>query len=407
MTTLNTNVPQAAITSTGILLPDEADILAGSLADLKQALGNTMSEDLRSPQGQIATTNAAIIAAKNDELATFMNMVDPAQSVGRWQDAIGNIYFLERKPASGTAVTCRLEGLVKTIIPAGTLAQDTAGYTYISTGDAEIDASGFAEAIFQNTTPGPIPCPVGTLTNIIVGIGGWSSIINNTPGVLGSTVESTIAFEDRRSQSVTINAVNTNSAVKANILAIDDVIDAYVIDNYTSVAKIVGATNFSVKPHSIYVCVYGGADKDIAEAIFRKKPPGCDMNGNTTYIVYDTNYPSPQPQYNITWQEAIPTPIKFDIEIANSINLPSNIISLVRQAVLDSFSGADGTLRAGIGATIYSGKYNSVIFNIDKNLVAVNHVRLSFDGITWSTSLPIGIDQIPTLSTFDINVTLV
>ncbi len=109
---LSTSVPSVTFVKTGLLVPDEIDILNGRLSDLSTALGGQMSTSLTSPQGQIAVSDSAIIADKNDQLLAIVNQINPDYASGRFQDAIGRIYFLDRTPASGTTVTAKCTGMV-------------------------------------------------------------------------------------------------------------------------------------------------------------------------------------------------------------------------------------------------------------------------------------------------------
>ena len=95
---------------------------------------------------------------------------------------------------------------------------------------------------------------------------GWSSITNETAGVAGSDVESRAAFEYRRRQSVARNAFNTTAAVR-QILEVEGVLDAYVIDNKEPNPVNKGSTNYPLLASSIYIGVYGGSAEDIAAAI--------------------------------------------------------------------------------------------------------------------------------------------
>ncbi|HFW9432754.1 TPA: baseplate J/gp47 family protein, partial [Shigella flexneri] len=158
----STAVPAVQISDSGLNVPDEADILSGRLADFSAALGGAMSTSLSSPQGQLASSESAIIADKNDQLLYIVNQINPDFSSGRFQDAIGRIYFLERRGATGTTVTATCTGLVGTLIPAGSMAQDEAGYKYVSQSDVTIGASGQVDAVFLNLSTGPVGCPAGT-----------------------------------------------------------------------------------------------------------------------------------------------------------------------------------------------------------------------------------------------------
>jgi hypothetical protein len=103
--TVSTAVPSVTFSATGIAVPDEIDILNGRLTDLDTAMGGGMSKSLTTPQGQIAMSDTAIIGDKNDNLAWLVNQINPDFAEGRMQDAIGQIYFIDRIAAIGTTVT--------------------------------------------------------------------------------------------------------------------------------------------------------------------------------------------------------------------------------------------------------------------------------------------------------------
>lgn len=366
-----------------------------------------MSKSLTTPQGQIAMSDTAIIGDKNDNLAWLVNQINPDFAEGRMQDAIGQIYFIDRIAAIGTTVTATATGLVGTVIPANSIAQDASGYLYYSLADAVISASGAVDIVFQNQASGPIACPIGTLNTIYRAISGWSGITNATAGVLGNEVESRANFEYRRKQSVAGNANNQLGAVYANILAAPGVTDAYVTQNNTGLAVVKGFTDFELEPHSLYVSVYGGASADIAKAIWQKLPPGPSMVGNTSYtVVDDVNYVQPYPEYEIKWQTPSAVSVYFKVELANNNALPGDIVNRVRTAVLSAFNGEDGGTRARIGSTIYAGRYYAGVQAIDSDNVDIFSITISRDGTTYQTSASFGIDEVPTLDATNISVTL-
>lgn len=406
--TVSTAVPSVTFSATGIAVPDEIDILNGRLTDLDTAMGGGMSKSLTTPQGQIAMSDTAIIGDKNDNLAWLVNQVNPDFSEGRMQDAIGRIYFIDRIAAIGTTVTATCTGLVGTVIPANSIAQDISGYLYYSLADATIPASGAVDVVFQNQTSGAIACPIGALNTIYRAVTGWSSVSNFAAGVLGNDVEGRANFEYRRKQSVAKNARNTLSSVYAAVLAVDGVLDAYVTDNKTSSAVIKGATNYSILAHSIYVAVYGGSESGVGNAIFNSAPPGVNMNGTTTFIVQDDeNYVYPYPEYTIKWVTPSAVSVHFKIEIESNDSLPSNITSLVQQAIINSFNGNDGGTRARIGSKIFAGRYYSGVQAVDQSNINILGITLSKDGTSFSSSVEFGIDQIPTIDATNIDVDLV
>lgn len=409
MTTLNTAVPDVTITENGLSVPDVADILSGRLTDMTAALGGGASQSLSSPQGQIAQSDTEIIAQVDDKLLCLFNQINPDFATGRFQDGIGRIYFQERISAQGTVVTATCIGQVGTTIPAGSTAIDTSGYIYQAVDSITIPAGGSVDGAFVNTTTGPIPCAAGALNQIYRAISGWDAITNASPGVVGVDVESRIAFETRRKQSVARNARNMDGATLSAILETTGVLDAYVWSNRSASTVNRGTTNFPVIAHSIYICVYGGADADVAGAIFRTYNPGANLNGDTTYTIYDTeNYSAPYPEYVMQWQRAVTTRVHFSVSLDSSLNPPSDITAQVKAMITRVFTGNyDGIEKARIGATINSGKYYAPVISISPDTVGILSLQVSLDGITYSPSVTMGIDQIPTIQDSDITVNLV
>jgi uncharacterized phage protein gp47/JayE len=400
------SVPKIQFTGAGVVVPSETDILAGVQADMNAAFGGGLNPALETPQGQLASSQTAVIGDKNNEVVTIVNQVDPQYSADGFQDAIGRIYFLTRKPATPTAVTATLTGLVGTVIPAGTLAQDTSGNTYAASGAATIGTTGTVDAEFQNIENGPIPCAAGTLTQVYQAVPGWDAITNAADGTMGQDVESRADFEYRRKNSVALNGKGTPAAIYAEVFALPDVLDVYVKDNPSGNTVNTGSTNYPLLQHSVYVAVVGGTDADIAAAIWRKKDTGCDYNGNTSVVVTDASgYNYPQPTYTVKFERPAALPVKFAVQLVNDASLPSNIVQLVQDAIIARFNGADGTTRERMGSLILASRYYGAVVSVAPNVSLIS-ILIGTSTPTLS-QVSVGIDQKPTLSASDISVTLV
>jgi hypothetical protein len=400
-----TSVPQIAFTPQGPIIPSDADILAGVQIDMNIAFGGGLNPALSTPQGQLASSTAAVISDKDAEIALLCNQVDPQFATGRFQDAIARIYFLERKPATSTVVSCILTGVPAAVVPAATLAQDTSGNTYTLLAAVTIGDGGTALGSFANIATGPIPCPAGTLTQVFQAVTGWDAITNQVDGALGQNVESASEFEFRRQQSVALNGRGTTQAINAAVFNVANVLDCLVLDNPSGVTVLTGSTNFPLAPHSLYVAVVGGAAADIAQAIWTKKDAGCSYNGNTTVVVTDPTYEFPQPSYNVTYQIPAPLPILFAVQIINNPTLPSNIVALVQAAIIAQFNGTNGSQRARIGSLILATAYFGVIASVAPNVLLVS-VQVGTT-VANAASVQVGIDQAPSISAGNISVTLV
>ena len=373
---------------------------------MNAAFGGGLNPSLETPQGQLASSQAAVIGDKNNEVALIVNQVDPQYSADRFQDAIGRIYFLTRKPATPTAVTATLGGIAGTVIPAGTFAQDTDGNTYTLSGDATIGIAGTVDADFQNVQTGPIPCTAGTLTSVYQAIPGWDTITNAADGTMGSNVERRADFEYRRRNSVALNGKGTPQAIYAAVFDLLDVLDVYVKDNPNGNTVNTGPTNYPILPHSVYVAVVGGTDAEVAAAIWRKKDTGCDYNGNTTVTVTDdAGYSYPQPTYTVKFERPAALPVLFAVSLVDDPSLPSDIVQRVKAAIIARFNGADGTTRERIGSLILASRYYGAVVAVASNVSLIS-VLIGTATATLS-QVAVGIDQKPSLSADDISVTLV
>lgn len=402
---LTTSVPQIAFTPTGLTIPQEPAILAGVQADISGALGGDVNPDLRTPQGQLASSQTAIIAAMNDQFAYYVNQIDPDNADGFMQDAIARIYFLDRNAGAGTVVQCVLVGAVGTPIPVNAQARDTSGNLYLCTQAGQIPSSGTITLPFVNAVMGPIACPANTLTEIYKQIPGLDTINNPADGAVGSIVETRAAFEARRANSVALNAHGSPDAIYAAVLDVPGVIDAFVVDNFNNTTLNYGSTNYPIAPHSVYIAAVGGAAQDIADAIYSKKDLGCGMNGNTTAVVVAPNYLPPAPQYTMKWETPPALPIKFAVQISNSTTLPTDIVPLVQAAIIAAFNGTDGSTRVRVGSLLLAAKFYGSVAAIGPT-VSVIQILLGSTTPTLTSQL-IGIDQRPTVTAADITVTLV
>ena len=403
---MTTNVPSLVFTSTGITVPDETAILDGAISDIDVAFGGGLNRLLPSPQGQWATSLSSIVADKNAQIVQMSNNFNPDTADGIWQDALGRIYFLTRLAAQSTVVEVTVNGLVGTVIPAGTLVKDTNGNTYSFTSAVTIGDSGLATGEVQNIASGPIACPAGTLTQVFQSVAGFDTITNAADGTLGRDVETRADFETRRKASVAANAKGTPESIYANVFAVADVLDCYVLDNPTGSAVTKGSTNYSMLANSVYVAAVGGVDADIAKAIWQKKDLGCSMNGNTSVTVEDqSGYSYPYPSYTVKFQRPTSLSIKFAVQVVANSSLPSNYSDLVKAAIVARFNGTDGSARERIGSYVYSSRYYGAIQSVS-SLASILSVLI---GTTTAnqTSLQIGIDQYPTISTSNITVTFI
>jgi uncharacterized phage protein gp47/JayE len=411
---MTTHVPSIVFGPTGPVAPAEADILAGVQADYNDAAGGALNFDKRTPQGQLTSSTAAIIADKNASIVYVANQFNPDVAADAFQDALARIYFIDRSPGKPTVVQVVCTGAFNTPIPLGAQIRDNNGNRYVCTLGGIIPIGGSITLPFECVVLGPTACPAGALNTsngaqiLTGGVIGWDTIANPLDGAVGANVESRAEFEYRRSQSVALNGHGSIVAIGAAVFDVPGVIDMYAIENKLDTTVNVGPTNYPVVAHSIYIAAVGGLPNDIGQAIFSKKNDGSNMNGNTNVTIVDTSYEAPQPTYTYTYNIPTNTALKFAVQVQNSAALPADIITQVQNAVVNSFTGADGSKRARIASTVLAGKYYAPISAIGPEVNVVS-VLLNFKTapLADQTNVTMGIDQFPTLQASDVAVTLV
>lgn len=393
---MKTNVPEIEITATGLKLPTELDILKGVLADFNTAFGGNLNLNLETPQGQLASSLAAIIADKNNQIAWLANQVHPDYAEGFMQDAIAKIYFLERKQATDSVVTCEFMGLAGTRIPKGFIVKDTLGNNWVLQQNIGILAGGTVTGTLS--AKGSIPAKAHTVNQMYQTIVGLDRVDNPQDAIAGKLTESRAEFRDRRQRSVAINAHGTPQAVYANVFALDGVSDVYVVDNPKGEA--VALNGYRLKPHSIYVAVVGGNNQQIAKTILQYAGNGCDFNGNTNVTVYDDNYSEPKPAYQVSFMRPVDLPIYFRVRVEQGA--PIGYQDVIKQAIIAAFNGDN---KARIGANIYAIRYVAPVVKAMPDAHILD-VEIGLAKGSMGNMVSVGIHQKPAISANNIEVVI-
>lgn len=397
--TIKTNVPSIEFTPQGLILPTEQEILKGVLADFNVAFGGKLSQNLETPQGQFASSIAAIIAEKNNQIAWLVNNLDPAYSDGFMQDAIAKIYFVKRKGQVNSTAVCVFTGLPGTVLPKGLSVKDSNNNEWLLEEEISILSSGQVEGRMQ--AKGIYGAKAGTISHIHQAIVGLDRVTNPQDAIEGIALENRKDFAERVRKSVAKNAKGTPESVYANVSDLVGVSDCYVIDNPKGVSVTVGSSQRTIEPHSIYVAVIGGEDEEIAKTILTYAGNGCDFNGNTTVNVTDNNYTDPKPTYEVKFMRPSGIPIYFEVKLKRGSVIGSDL--LVKETLTKSFQSLS---KSKIGATIYAVEFVADLVKALPNDHLLG-VKVGLQSNSYTESVTVGIDQYPTISAENVNVVLV
>ena len=158
---------------------------------------------------------------------------------------------------------------------------DDAGNQFQLVASYSFGAAGTASLAFRSEVLGQVQTTANTIQTIITTQLGVLSV--NNPTAAGDTEglpeETDVQLKIRRADSFYLQAVGPADSLRAALLSTNGVVDAYVVQNDT------GGIVDGVPAHSIWVVVNGGADADVANAIYTKKSPGCGMLGAQSLAV--------------------------------------------------------------------------------------------------------------------------
>lgn len=385
-------IPNIQFTAQGIDAPTREAVTNGLWALMRQAFGPNITQDARTPQGQLVTSLTAVITDRDSQFIELANNFDPRYSFGKFQEALGAIYFLSRSEATRSVVTLEFTGLAGSAVPSGTQVQDDNGNIWETTETGAVSvATGTVTLLARAQVPGPIQAATGTINNLLDTLPGIDRVENLVPAVPGSNEESRADFELRRADSVAANSRLTNSAVFGAVFDLPDVIDVRVIDNPTDDSITVGATNYPMIRNSLLVSVIGGNDYEIAGKIMVKGGTACAFVGNTEVRWKDTdNYDDGfPPEYDVKFLRPTIVPLHFDIRVANFDSVSGPQITAARQIIANQL--ASGPRRARIGGTVVASSFGC---GLDSALGVVE-IKVSTDGSTWVSLIEFGIDQFP------------
>ena len=154
--------------NTGVIVPDESGTLNNVRQEFRDVFGAGLDVSEESPQGKLITAEVIArtgVAANN---AAIANQINPNLAEGVFLDALWALLGGQRQAATRSSFSQMVDvsGVPGTVIPAGSIASTSAGDQFQTTGVATLDDTGSAQVGFVSVEFGPIPCPLGALSNI-------------------------------------------------------------------------------------------------------------------------------------------------------------------------------------------------------------------------------------------------
>lgn len=386
------------LTSSGIIVADTSTTLNEVQAEYQTAFGADLDLTPSTPQGLMISAETLDRSLNASLLAEVGNQINPNLATGVWLDAICALFDISRIAATPTTVTATLIGTNGTLIPSGTRAQTTAGDIFQLITDTNIVTGGTVDAIFQSEIFGAIPCGANTLTTIVDTVLGLSSINNSSSGVIGIDQQSDLSLWSYRKKTLGNQGTNTTDAIIASAYKVSGVQSLQFRENYSN--TIATIDTISMLPNSLYLCINGGTDLDIATAIEAKRSAGVQYNGAVSVPITKVSGQI----INVLFDRPTTIPILIRVTV-KLVGASGSVTDIIKQNIVDYSNG----LIAGengfiVGGSISPFDISGAISSISGVYVKLIEIAPVSTGIYQTTELAIAINQIATTSLSSITV---
>lgn len=391
------------IDATGVIIPDTQDLLTTVENEFKVVFGAQLNTDPATPQGRLIASevNARDIFLRNN--AALANQINPNVAEGTFLDAIWALTGGQRIAETSTTVAgVTLGGIPGTFIPAGSQAQTAAGDIFSTTGDATLNGVGVATVDFVADVGGPVPCGVGALNTPVSGVLGWETVTNATAGVVGQLAESDVASRLRRLQTLALQGVALPEAIISGLMDTEGVRSLSFRENVTDAPLVIDGVN--LVEHSIYCCVDGGTDLDVATAILAKKSLGCDYNGAVTVNVTD---PASGQIYPVKFDRPALVAIKARATV-RAMNAVADPAATVRAALVAYAAGEiPGERGFVVGASVSPFELAGAVTATTPGIYVQKMEVAKIADAYGTIEVPLLINELATLNANDIEVVIV
>ena len=368
----------------GVIVADISTTKDEVEAEQREIFGEDVDLSDESPNGVLV--NAETIARNGVAVnnANLANQINPNIAGDVFLDAI---WALTRALTGGRAEATYstfstapdLTGVPGTLIPAGSIA--LAGEDqFESISDVTLDGSGNGSVNFQAVESGAVTAGIGDLNSLAPGAAlGWETVNNTVASTLGTDEEPDEVSRQRRIDTLALQGISISEAVKSAVSDLDGVKSISYRENYTKGDLTIDGV--FLLANSVYACVDGGVDDDIAFALFENKTGGANWNGAVLVNVTD---PTSGQVYPVKLDR--PDEIEIWIRVIIAPTTVSDPDDVVETSVLRYVNGLiDGARGFVVGASVSSFEIASAVNN-DTPEIFVRSVATSDDGMTYSSS---------------------
>jgi hypothetical protein len=216
----------------------------------------------------------------------------------------------------------------------GTYTATQNGVVLATSGSLNLTVPG---CIFLCTQTGPTIANGSTLTAITTPVTGWVSTTNPLAATLGTLIESDTDYRLRQENEIAAVGSGNPDAMRADILNVPGVIQAFVIENTGTTVD-----GYGNPPHTFLVVVWDGSvpaasDTQIAQAMWDDKPTGIAPSSAGTItdgVAVDSNGGTHVMPFDRATQEPVYLTITCTMMPNQTMN--ATVAAAIKQAIVDS-----------------------------------------------------------------------
>lgn len=368
-------MPEYGLTPKGFIRKPYTQIIADKEERARSFFGEDIDLSDRSPIGLYIQADSWEESRLWDEMENvyYSAYIDDAE--GKQLDGLVKYIGLKRKPAQHAKGEIEIHGKSGKTIDAGIKIMTESGIIFQTTETVMLDQSGFSvvpvEAVDAGKSGNVTASKITKLFNTTEGI---DRLSNPTRTGSGSETESDEDLRERYYRSLSRKGKATREAVEAALLEIENLKDAYVVENATT------ETVNGIPPKSLAPYVFGGDHNAIAAAILETKAGGIQSYGDTVVEIMDSR----KYKHKIGFTEAESVEIYVRVELRKNTMFKPGHENGIRTAIIQYIGGmdADGTEHKGLslGQAVMRSK---IIALADDAGIDDLTVKLSSDGITY------------------------
>lgn len=330
----------ASLTTTGYVLQTQNDWFAQE-RQFYLDIDPLWNLDPSTPDGLKIAHDAEIFYSLDETLQRAYNSKDPNKAKGLDLDIVCSLTGTTRSEGSKSNVSLSLTGTPMTVIPKGNRFESSITGSRWETDQAvTLDTGGSATVNATCTVAGPTAADPDTITRIVDVIGGLATVNNPAPAVEGTDAQRDEQLRVTRAAAVGRPGSNQVDSMIGELYAVDSVRRVKVYENDTNSSAVSADNPYGLPAHSIAPIIDGGADEDVAMAIYLKKNPGALLfqAGDP----FEVNVQSPRYPDNYKLIRAS-RPVYIDailvVEVKNDGTLPVDAGQLITNAVMEFAEG--------------------------------------------------------------------